>query len=51
VQSLAPGRSPHDALYDAIGCAALLEHLFTLPGWGTAPLDTLIQAQSRRRRT
>ena len=50
VQSLAPGRSPHDALYDAIGCAALLEHLFTLPGWGTAPLDTLIQAQSRRRK-
>lgn len=49
VQSLAPEREPHDALYDAIGSAALLEHIFTLPGWGDAPLETLIQAQAPRR--
>ncbi len=49
VSALAPGREPHDALYDAIGSAALLEHIFTLPGWGDASLTTLIQAQSPRR--
>lgn len=46
VSALSPGREPHDALYDAIGSAALLEHIFTLPGWREAPLETLIQAQS-----
>jgi len=49
VRALAPAREPHDALYDAIGSAALLEHIFTLPGWRDAPLATLIQAQSPRR--
>jgi len=46
---LAPDREPHDALYDAIGSAALLEHIFALPGWCDAPLATFIQAQTRRR--
>lgn len=49
VSTLAPDRAPHDALYDAIGSAALLEHIFTLPGWRDASLATLIQAQSSRR--
>jgi len=49
VSTLAPDRAPHDALYDAIGSAALLEHIFTLPGWSDAPLTTLVQAQSTRR--
>jgi DNA polymerase III epsilon subunit-like protein len=48
VRSLAPGREPHDALYDAIGSAALLEHVFTLPGWRDAPLETLVRAQKGR---
>jgi len=49
VHMLAPDREPHDALYDAIGSAALLEHIFALPGWCDAPLATFIQAQTRRR--
>lgn len=31
---LCPGRSAHDALYDALACALLLEHLLAQPGWG-----------------
>lgn len=50
VRQLAADRAPHDALYDAIGCAALLEHILALPGWGDAPIETLIQAQAPRRR-
>lgn len=49
VRALEPDREPHDALYDAIGSAALLEHIFALPGWRDAPLETLVQAQSHRR--
>jgi len=33
VLEICPGRQAHDALYDAVCCAALLEHLLTLPGW------------------
>lgn len=31
--AICPGREPHDALYDAVGCALLLETMLTLPGW------------------
>lgn len=33
VRECCPSGNPHDALYDAVACAALLEHLLTLPGW------------------
>ena len=33
VRALAPGRGPHDALYDAAACAVLLRHLLSQPGW------------------
>jgi DNA polymerase III subunit epsilon len=33
VRDLCPGRTAHDALYDAVACAVLLEHLLSLPGW------------------
>lgn len=29
----------HDALYDAVACAVLLEHLLTQPGWGALTID------------
>jgi len=33
VDALCPGRCAHDALYDALAAAALLEHLLGRPGW------------------
>ena len=33
VRELCPHGEAHDALYDAVACAVLLEHLLTLPGW------------------
>ncbi len=33
VHTLCPGRRAHDALFDAVGCAVLLEHFLSLPGW------------------
>jgi DNA polymerase-3 subunit epsilon len=50
VRLLVPDREPHDALYDAIGCAALLEHIFTLSGWRDVTLETLVKAQAPRKR-
>jgi DNA polymerase III epsilon subunit-like protein len=50
VQQLVPERGPHDALYDATGCAVLLEHILALPGWDTASVETLVQAQTPRGR-
>jgi DNA polymerase-3 subunit epsilon len=41
-QQLAPERAPHDALYDAIGSAVLLEHLLALPGWERVTVDRLL---------
>ena len=35
VAGLCPGRAPHDALYDAVACGALLLHLLRQPGWET----------------
>ncbi|MBU0677510.1 MAG: 3'-5' exonuclease [Verrucomicrobia bacterium] len=42
--SLCPGRLPHDALFDAIGCAVLLEHLLSLEGWAAARIEDLASA-------
>ena len=33
VQSFCPNLEPHDACYDAVGCACLLEYFMALPGW------------------
>jgi DNA polymerase III epsilon subunit-like protein len=42
VETLCPGRAAHDALYDAVACAVLLEHLLHLPAWTQCSLDTLV---------
>ncbi|OPZ27270.1 MAG: Exodeoxyribonuclease 10 [Lentisphaerae bacterium ADurb.BinA184] len=54
-RQLCPGRQPHDALYDAIGCACLLDFLLHLPGWENASVEALSRARPaaflhRRRR-
>ncbi|NCA81829.1 MAG: 3'-5' exonuclease [Opitutae bacterium] len=36
-----PGRSWHDALYDAFASALILEHCLDLPGWENVTLDAL----------
>ncbi len=41
VRSLCPDREPHDALYDAFACAALLEHFLSLPGWERVTVEEL----------
>jgi len=41
VDILCPGRAAHDALYDAVASAALLEHLLEQPGWGNTTLAEL----------
>jgi len=46
--ALAPGRGPHDALYDTVGSALLLETILHLPGWEQAGLRHLITAQAPR---
>jgi len=33
VRECCPSGEPHDALYDAVACAVLLEHLLEHPGW------------------
>lgn len=33
VRTCCPVGAPHDALYDAVACAVLLEHILSLPGW------------------
>lgn len=42
-QSLCPGLAPHDALYDAVACALLLEHFLNLPGWQDVTLQALAE--------
>jgi DNA polymerase III epsilon subunit-like protein len=48
LQAFAPGRTSHDALYDAIACALLLEKLLQLPGWETTTIDALHRAHPRK---
>lgn len=42
VEELCPGRTAHDALYDAFACAVLLEHFLALPGWENVTLGALL---------
>lgn len=41
-------REPHDALYDAIGCAVFLCHLLAQPGWKNLALADLVALQQKR---
>ena len=44
VRQLAPGRAPHDALYDAVACAAILSYLLKQPGWERVTVEELTRA-------
>ena len=46
VKNYAPSLSPHDALYDAISSAVLLEYLMGLPEWENLTLNSLIHARA-----
>lgn len=48
VQRLCPGRAPHDALYDAVGCGVLLLHLLSVEGWRDASVEALQAAHPSR---
>ena len=41
VEAACPGLSPHDALYDAVGCLTLLNHILTLEGWADVSAEYL----------
>ena len=41
VDEMCPGLTPHDAFYDAVGCACLLEHLCTTTNWGEWSVELL----------
>ncbi len=41
VQSRCPDGAPHDAYYDAIACATLLEQLLAAPAWRALTLEQL----------
>ena len=43
VIEILPGRAPHDALYDAVGCAVLLLKILALPGWEAVTAEALAQ--------
>ena len=57
IAKLCPGRASHDALFDAVAAAVLLEHLLAFPAWRDATVDALAavrpkayHAQQRTRR-
>jgi DNA polymerase III subunit epsilon len=43
LDAMIAGRAPHDALYDALACALLLEHFLALPGWGDVTIQALVE--------
>ncbi|MFZ5806469.1 MAG: PolC-type DNA polymerase III [Verrucomicrobiota bacterium] len=43
VCDLCPGLLPHDALFDAIGAAAILEHLLNLKKWENVSIESLVK--------
>jgi DNA polymerase III epsilon subunit-like protein len=48
VQDFCPGRDPHDALFDAVGCARFLIYLLAQEGWDQATLNGLAGAHPER---
>jgi DNA polymerase III epsilon subunit-like protein len=51
VRALVPGATYHDAVYDAVATAAVLEHLMAQPGWQDLSLAALAAAQPSRYRS
>jgi len=55
VVAACPGLLPHDAFFDAVACAVLLDHCLHLPGWEEVTLEALANVsasayhRSRRR--
>jgi len=49
VHHIVPGRSAHDALFDAVGCAVLWSHFLSLPGWLSMPLEQLLILQHKNK--
>lgn len=47
-QAVAPGRGPHDALYDAVACAVLLEALLANLRWSDVSVEALVAARPDR---
>ena len=45
LDALCPGRAPHDALYDAVACGLVLEHLLALPGWDGVTIRALAEGE------
>ncbi len=43
VTAICPVRAAHDALYDAVACAVLLEHFLSLPGWERVTVEALAE--------
>lgn len=43
-----PGLAPHDACFDAVGCACLLEYFASLSGWGDVDIDCIASGVNRR---
>jgi DNA polymerase III epsilon subunit-like protein len=41
IEALCPGRAPHDALYDAVASAVLLEDLLGRPAWANVTIGDL----------
>ena len=41
IEELCPNLAPHDAYYDAVGCASLFEHIISLPAWNDVSLEYL----------
>lgn len=47
VAELCPGRAAHDALFDAVATAVLLEHLLAFPEWRDATVESLVSVSPR----
>lgn len=48
VRRVCPDRDFHDALFDAVGCAVVLEHLLGLAGWERMTVEVLTQAHPKK---
>ena len=46
---LAPNRQPHDALYDAMACALVFQHVVSLPGWRDLSTGDLVKISTQSR--
>ncbi|MGN0845317.1 MAG: exonuclease domain-containing protein [Kiritimatiellia bacterium] len=50
LETILPGRAPHDALYDAAACALLFEHLLLRPAWThLSPQDLSVLCRRNRK--